>query len=422
MEQVKSIDFSKIKILPVLDYFDRADVETLLSRYHPLGDKKAMGRRLSYAASYKGEWIAVLMFDAAVKRNKHREERIGWKSGQIDNRLVHIANNSRYLIVPSYQGIKNLASKILSLVTDRISNDWLKQYGVPLLAVETYVDPEHNDNQGSCYLAAGWERLGYSTGYQAYNQERTHSKWYFLKALHRDSYAALSSEIAHALLTGIKNVSGESNNNYVLDAAKVKIKELKVDLAQITDPRKRQGRRYKFIPLLSACICAVISGYTQYRQIADWIHRLPPLERAKFGLPGNRTPDERTIGNFLSQIDPIELQTVLSRWLLKTYNKEVSFSKVSIDGKAIRATSSVPEEQKGFLNVFVQELGIVIEHVPTTKGGGEKTAIKALLDTDIDLSGKTVLADALHTEKEIIEKLQKKTLHTSSLSKIIRGP
>jgi len=51
----------------------------------------------------------------------------------------------------------------------------------------------------------------------------------------------------------------------------------------------------------------------QYHQIADWIERLLSAARAKFGLPGDRTPDESTIGKFLSRIDPTELQTVLGK-------------------------------------------------------------------------------------------------------------
>ena len=35
--QNAEIDFSKIRVKPVTDYFERADVETLLSRCHPLG-------------------------------------------------------------------------------------------------------------------------------------------------------------------------------------------------------------------------------------------------------------------------------------------------------------------------------------------------------------------------------------------------
>jgi len=75
----------------------------------------------------------VLLFDIPARRNKHREQRIGWTSEQLASRLQHVANNSRFLIVPAFAGVKNLASKVLSLATARLSNDWLKHYGVPLL-------------------------------------------------------------------------------------------------------------------------------------------------------------------------------------------------------------------------------------------------------------------------------------------------
>jgi len=422
LEQVEpaGLDFSKLKVEVITDYFDLGDAEAALERHHPLGARKAIGHRLFYSVSYRGEWVAVLLFDASVKRNKHREARIGWSDGQRQDRLKHIANNSRFLITPSYAGIKNLASKVLSLVTEQLPADWMRRYGIPLLAVETYVDPEHNDNQGTCYTAAGWENLGYSSGYQAHGEERTHSKWYFLKALAKDGFSALRSEIPHALLTGVKEVSGKSNNNYVLDAAKFNLKSLQEDLFSIEDPRGKQGLRYRFIPLLSLCIAATISGHTQYRQIADWIAKLPGQERARFGLPGDRIPDESTIGNFLRKINPVQLQTVLSNWLLKTYKKDIDFSVVTLDGKALRATSSDTSEQKAFLNVFATELGIVIEHQPTSKGGAEKKAAREVLKSNIDLEGKIIIADAIHTDRQMIEEVKKKTPRISSLLKAIR--
>ena len=413
------INLEKLKVKLVTDYFDRADAETLLSRYHPLGARKAIGNRLCYSVSYRGEWIAVLLFDAAVKRNKHRESRIGWSDSQREQRLVHIANNSRYLLAPQYTGTKNLASKVLSLVTERLCADWQRRYGIALLAVETYVDPERNGNDGTCYTAAGWEKLGYSTGYQAHGEERTHSKWYFLKELHRDSFGALRSEIPHALMTGVKEVSGKSNNNYVLDASKFNLASLQRDLSTITDPRGKQGLRYRFVPLLSLCIAAAISGHTQYRQIADWIAKLPAPERVRFGLPGDRVPEESTISGFIRKIDPEQLHTVLSGWLLKTYKKDVTFSTVILDGKALRATASDTKEQTAFLNVFANELGIVIEHKPTSKGGGEKSTAREVLQGDIKLEGKIVLADAIHTDRTMVEELKKKTPRMSSLLKVI---
>lgn len=402
------IELEKIKAAPVTDYFDRGEVEALLERHHPLGAKKAKGARLCYSASYKGEWLAVLLFDAPVDRNKLREARIGWNREQRDARIQHVANNSRYLIAPRYAGTKNLASKILSLVTARISKDWQRRYGVPLLAVETYVDPTYHGNTGACYAGAGWENLGYSTGYQPYGEERTHGKLYFLKALHKDSFAALSSQIPHALMTGVKEVSGESNNNYVLDASKFDMRALQKEIEGVSDPRRKSGQRYGFVPFLSLCIAAVISGYTQYRQIADWISKLPGHDRVRFGLRGDKVPHENTVGDFLRRIDPEQLQRVLSGWLMKTYGKELHGETVLMDGKAQRATSWNSDSQRAFLNVMAGELGIVIEHQPTTKGGGEKNTAHEVLASNLELEGKIVIADAIHTDRAMIEDIQKK--------------
>jgi len=414
------LDLDKIRVKPVYDYFERADVSSVLSRCHPLGDKKAIGNRISYAASYKGEWVAVLMFDKAIDSNKHREREIGWNKEQSRTRIKHVANNSRFAVLPKYTGVPNLASKVLSLVSSRIPADWLKRYGVPLLALETYVDPDYHGNEGTCYKAAGWDHLGLSSGHVSKDGELTHGKLYFLKPLHRDSYKALSSDVPHALLTGVKPVSGESNNNYVLDASKIDLKELQKDLLKIKDPRSKQGRIYKFAPLLSLCISAVMSGYTQYRQIADWIAKLPGSDRVRFGLPGDRVPDETTISKFLRRIDPTELNEGLSSWLLKTYDQG-QIKTVSLDGKALRATSSDASEQRAFLNVYAHELGIVITHLPTKKGAGEKAQARNVVQNEELLEGKILLADAMHTDKQFVAILEKKRSATYSLSKVIKA-
>lgn len=410
--RAEEIRVDKIIVEPVYDYNDRDDVETLLSRHHPLGSKKAIGRRMSYVASYQGYWLSVLMFDAPVARNHMRESRIGWNGSQVKERKQHIANNSRFLILPKFTGVENLASKILSLVSLRISQDWQKHYGIALLALETYVDPEHNKNTGVCYEAAGWENLGYSSGYQAYGAERTHSKYYFLKALNRDSYAALSSDVPHALLTGIKNVSGVSNNNFVLDAKRIDLKKLQGYLAKIKDPRKKSGQRYEFKAILSLVISAMFSGYTQYRQIADWIRKIPGQDLVRFGMPGDRHPQETTIANLISSIDPTELESVLRQWLLETFDNN-KIKTLLLDGKALRGTSNDAVKQECFLNVMIKELGIVINHQPTNKGAGEKATARGVIETDSMFENKLVIADAIQTDKTFIELLEKKTVNIS---------
>ncbi len=43
-------------------------------------------------------------------------------------RRKHIASNSRLLVGKQYENIPNLASKVLSLAADRISQDWMRRY------------------------------------------------------------------------------------------------------------------------------------------------------------------------------------------------------------------------------------------------------------------------------------------------------
>jgi hypothetical protein len=404
------MELNELKARPLTSPEDIDWAETILSRYHPLGCRKAQGRRMYYAVSHKGTWVGVLLFDSAVQRNRLREAAIGWSREQCAERRQHIANNSRFLVGKAYEGIPNLASKALALVSERISKDWMRRYGVPLVALETYVDPTRNDNEGTCYTAAGWEKLGLSTGYGAFGAERTHGKWYFLKSLHPKSYEALRAEIPHALLTGVKEVSGESNNNFVFDASKFDMKSLQEALTAVEDPRTAYGVRYRFIPLLSLCIAAAISGYTQYRQIADWIRAIPAPDRARFGLRGGRTPAETTIRNLMQSIDPTQLSTALSGWLQKTYPRRDNYKFLILDGKALRGTNAEASGQIGFLNVLAAELGVVIEQLPCQKGGGEKIAARHFVEQAHDLEGKIILADAIHTDGKFVAAVSKKSL------------
>ena len=70
--------------------------------------------------------VAVLLFDAPSDFNRMRDREIGWSTEQCRERRKHIGNNSRFLVGQQYRNVPNLASKVLSLTTERISQDWLR--------------------------------------------------------------------------------------------------------------------------------------------------------------------------------------------------------------------------------------------------------------------------------------------------------
>jgi hypothetical protein len=135
----------------------------LLHRLHYLRSLKPVGERLYYVATNaRGEWVALLIFNAAAKHLKLREAWIGWSSAQARRRLSLVVNNSRFLLLPN-KTVPNLGTKTLRLVLDRLSDDWQARYGHPVLVVETFVDP--TQFCGTVYTASGWTELGRTDGW-----------------------------------------------------------------------------------------------------------------------------------------------------------------------------------------------------------------------------------------------------------------
>jgi hypothetical protein len=126
----------------VVETSDHRRLQSLLQKHHYLGRGKPVGQRmLSAAIDLSGRWLAVLIFCAAAKHLKHRDDWIGWTRAQRDRRLSLVANNSRFLILPEAHQ-PNLGSRVLRLTLARLGADRQARYGHPILVVETFVDPE----------------------------------------------------------------------------------------------------------------------------------------------------------------------------------------------------------------------------------------------------------------------------------------
>lgn len=133
-----------------------------LAQHHYLRYGGPVGENLGYLIrSPAGEDLACLLFGAAAWQCAPRDRWIGWTSEQRAQGLPHIANNSRFLILP-WVRLKNLASHILCQVAHRINADWQRRYGHPIYLLETFVQQDRF--QGTCYQAANWIHVGQTTG------------------------------------------------------------------------------------------------------------------------------------------------------------------------------------------------------------------------------------------------------------------
>jgi hypothetical protein len=368
----------------------------LMAAHHYLGFRKLVGESIKYVAELEHQWVALLGWGAAAFKCSSRDEWIGWTKEQQWKRLVFVANNSRFLILPGIR-IPNLASKILSLNVKRLSADWMAVYGHPLVLVETFVD--HSRFAGTCYRAAGWLCLGQTRGYGRNAGKYYHhgtSKTIWVYPLHRQARQLLSAPFLAPELSG-----GEApviNLNTVnLDQAGGLLERLQ----QLKDPRKRRGIRHTITSTLAIAICALLSGARSFLAIGEWAADLSQDLLRRFGCryhPEQRKyipPSEPTIRRHLQSIDADELDRIVNEWLAEQTDPDA----IAVDGKTLRGSRGPDGKPVHLLSALLHKEGVVVSQRYVDKKTNEITEFQSVLEP-LDLQGKVVTADALHTQVE----------------------
>jgi hypothetical protein len=153
-----------------------------------------VGENLQYTViDAKGRLLACLLFGSAAWKCRPRDEYIGWDAEQRARHLYLVTNNTRHLILP-WVRVAHLSSWILGRVLRRLSADWQRKYGHPILLVETFVERERF--AGTSYKASNWLCVGSTTGRS--RQDRRHTlrvpvKDIYLYPLHRRFREVLSA-------------------------------------------------------------------------------------------------------------------------------------------------------------------------------------------------------------------------------------
>lgn len=149
---------------------DRLIVSRYLSQRHYLGYRGPVGETLAYLVrDCHGRDLACVLFGAAAWKTRPRDAWIGWDDATRARRLLYIANNSRFLILP-WVRVPHLASHVLACVLRRLSADWQAKYGHPVHLVETFVD--RSRFKGTCYRAANWILVGQTQGRSRQDRDR----------------------------------------------------------------------------------------------------------------------------------------------------------------------------------------------------------------------------------------------------------
>lgn len=174
-------------------------------------------------------------------------------------------------------------------------------------------------------------------------------------------------------------------------------------LTAIDDPRAKRGLRHQQRSLLAIILCAVVSGAQGSTAIGEWVKRLPVAMlrrlRCRRGNDGSyERPSEPTIRRMLKVIDIEQLERQLGGWL---QTQGESGEPIALDGKVLRGTRSIgaTKDTLQLVSAFGHHSGMVMNQVAVPDKASEMKAVKPLLDA-MELTGRVVTADALHTQIE----------------------
>jgi len=370
---------------------ERPQWDRLMAEHHYLGFKTLVGESLRYIAELHQKWVALLGWSAAALKCKSRDQWIGWTQPIQWQRLHLVANNSRFLILPGHH-IKNLASKILSLTLKRLSADWESIHGHPILLAETFVDISRF--QGTCYKAANFISLGVTKGFgKSARRYYLHGqpKQVFVFPLNKQARLRLCHPLPDPKLIG-----GITPMKFT----QTQIASLIDVLLALPDPRRKRGKRHMMISILAISICAVICGARSYAAIAEFAKLRTRKQLKKFRCRYDSIsktyipPSEPTIRRVLQSCDVEKVDQVLFGWL----GSLCSDTAIAFDGKTLRGAQNGGSKVH-LLSAVTHQIAVTLAQKQVESKTNEIPTAKTLL-APMNLEGKTITADAMHTQTE----------------------
>jgi hypothetical protein len=384
--------------LRLIEREEQERFDGLLIKEHYLHNAELVGERLCYVAEYEGQWLALLSWSAPAYRLKAREAWIGWTEPQRRRRLGLVANNSRFLILKQAH-YPNLASRVMRLCVDRLSEDWEQRWGHALLLVESFVDVQVF--RGTCYKASGWHELGLTQGYG-----RTREDFYLKhdrpKQLWVRELRVGARELLKARALPPKYAALEERTAPVCEATPEELCAARRFFERVPDWRNKIGD-FCCAGLVALVACACLSGVQRgQRDLAAFARTLGPVHLRMLGFRKKgwprryRPPSETTFYRFLTGVKSADLQQALQAWQDERLGpRRADDDVVALDGKELLSSQGLE-----VVSAYAVKSGRWLGSQVVECKSNEIPAAQQLL-RDIPLrEGDKVTLDALHTQQE----------------------
>jgi predicted transposase YbfD/YdcC len=456
---VRDAWFTGLSVAPI-GAGDAGRFDAELDEHHWLGHRM-VGETMRYvAADASGEWVALVGFASPALSCGPRDRFIGWSSEIQMRRLRFIASNQRFCVLPAGRR-KNAASAVMSRTLKRLSADWVEAWGHPVLLVETFVDPSRH--VGTCYGASSFLRIGETAGfgrrsgrYVAHGQ----IKHVYARSLHRRSIEVLSGTFDHPLLlTNPRSQMAQIDFN---TADLTSLRERIETITDPRDPRGVRHDFASTLVLIACATLAGHKSLVALSEWCESSSQevLARLDVRISPSTGLRVPPSyATIRRAGMAVDDEELDRIVNTWAAEQADRrsltpvrsdgrdsktedgseatdsetesgessvvptngadeaesdggadsdnsprDVSLGAelvgVAVDGKAVRGAKRADGTQVQLLAALRHDTGMVIGQRNVENEKTNEILAFAPLITPLNLAGRVVTADALHTQKK----------------------
>jgi len=284
---------------------------------------------------------------------------------------------------------------------DRLSDDWQARYGHPVLVVETFVDPEQFC--GTVYTANGWQELGLTDGWgrrrRDYYVQHDKPKRLFVRELVPRARRSLQAEHLKPTLASVEKKAGARCYHKCGD-----IRALTTHFKALPEYRDRV-ESYPLWSLVTLMLLAMLCDAPRgQKDLAKLARRLTQHQRRALGIRPNPqgrfpAPSQSTFSRLLAQLDARRLNQVLLDIQAQARGQPPPHELIAVDGKeprhgpgdAILSAVTVPSQ----FYLGSARVDTKTNEIPVARE----------LFGELDLAGRRVALDALHTQDETARQL-----------------
>jgi hypothetical protein len=174
-------------------------------------------------------------------------------------------------------------------------------------------------------------------------------------------------------------------------------------LAQVPDPRGRQGRRHPLSAILSLTVLAMLTGCKTLEAIVQFGRdHGTPLAHA-LGFRRGKTPAKSTLSDLFRALDVAAFEAVLSRWVAQRVPADQQLV-LAVDGKTARGSKDGETPGQHLVAVYAPHAQAVLAQIRVDAKTNEHKAALQLLGL-IPLRGRLVTGDALFCQRDFCAKV-----------------